>query len=449
MASKELMSLILVFAIAVSAYAYNFNDILVEYWAGNGSNESVVVIDFGIESFTFGYRWDGTKYGKDLMDTIAAAGPLDYNDSAGFLNTISYGSYSNIGQVGWPADWWSYFISTDGENWVDAGEGFATRVLTDGSWDGWAHQTTGDWPAIHLPTTPFLSDFASKIISYHGPFGISPYDDPNAVLGRPATYVYDDWNDAIYACSLVYTAWNTAPDSSKLIVTLDAGAEIVVGFDHKVADDPCNPYGIDFIVFGNSGFEYDFESYGFVEPNSNMDEFFLVDPTSIYSERVTVSVAQDPNGPWYTFTNGPYADADFPTNAFQWDSDSNDWGDELDWLKPVDPNLSVSDFDGLSVAAAIELYNGSAGGTGFDLQWLEPNDYHALAIDPETGQRWIQYIKVTSDEFGEVDGFADVACCGDYKHPYPTDDISKDCRVDMEDLAIVAEHRLECIWNCK
>lgn len=303
------------------------------------------------------------------------------------------------------------------------------------------------------------SDFAAEVVSYIGPFGSSPYDNPNSVLGKPTTFVKD--GSKTFACSMVYPAWNTAPDGNKLIVTLGIDANIVVGFDHKVADDPGNPYGIDFIVFGNSIFE----STGWVEPNTNMDELSLRSPTSIFDEWVTVSVAQDPNGPWYTFTNGPYADDMFPTNAFAWNSDSNNWGEDLNWLKPVDPNLSVSDFDGLSVAEAIALYNGSAGGTGFDLKWLDPNDYEALAIDPDTGQRWIKYIKVTSDESGEVDGFADVAGCGDYKHPYPTGDINHDCRVDFVDFAILAQdwlvgsdwddltnladNWLECTWNCQ
>lgn len=290
------------------------------------------------------------------------------------------------------------------------------------------------------------SDFAVEIIpppQTHGPFGSSPYDDPNIVLGKPTTLIKD--GSKTFVCSLVYPACNTAPDGSKLIVTLDVGAEIVVGFDHKVADDPGNPYGIDFIVFGNSLFG----AVGLVEPNTNMDKYSLKNPTSVFAEWVTVSVAQDPNGPWYTFTNGPYADGISPTNAFVWDSDSNNWGDELNWLKPVDPNLSVSDFDGLSAAEAIALYDGSAGGTGFDLKWLDPNDYQALAVDPDSSRRWIQYIKVISDEFGEVDGFADVAGCGDYKHPYPVGDINKDCRVNMIDFAMIAEHWLDCTWNCQ
>lgn len=287
------------------------------------------------------------------------------------------------------------------------------------------------------------SDFASEIVDCNGSIGPFPYDDANSVLGKPTTLIKKSAAE-IFSCSLVYPAWNTAPDGGKLVVTLGGDAEIVVGFDHKVADDPCNPYGIDFIVFGNSNFE----ATDWVEHGTNMDTFFLKNPTSVFSEWVAVSVAQRPDGPWYSFTEGPYADDVFPTNAFAWDSNSGDWGNELNWLKPVDPNMDVSDFDGLSVARAIELYDGSAGGTGFDLRWLEPGDYQALEIDPDSGRRWIRYIKVTSDEFGEVDAFADVACCGDYRHPYPVGDINRDCRVDMKDLSLLGKYWLECTWDC-
>jgi len=290
------------------------------------------------------------------------------------------------------------------------------------------------------------SDFASELASFNGPFGASPYDDPEAALGKPTTLIKRTVGE-IFACSLVYSAWQTAPDDSKLVVTLGIGSEIVAAFDHKVADDAANPYGIDFIVFGNSIFRAAGGEY--LTPDTDMDDYMLRNPADMMSEWVTVSVAQDPNGPWYSFANGPYADDLFPTNAFAWDSEGDTWADEQDWLKPVDPNLGLSDFSGLSAADAIGLYDGSAGGTGFDLKWLSPDDYEALEIDPASGQRWIQYVKVTSDEFGEVDGFSDVACCGDYQHPYPTGDIDKDCRVDMFDLALIARNWLLCTWNCE
>jgi len=286
------------------------------------------------------------------------------------------------------------------------------------------------------------SDFASEVVDYNGPFGAGPYDDPNSVLGKPTTWMYDDWDEVTYACSLVFPAYLTDPNGGKLITTINDGAEIVVGFDHKVADDVGNLYGIDFIVFGNAAFAAD----GWVEQDTDMGQYFLKSPTGVKSEPVLISVAQEPNGPWFSFENGPYGDTAFPTNAFAWDRDANDWGEELDWLKPADPNLSISEFDGLSAADAIELYDGSAGGTGFDLNDLDPNDYAALAVDPNTGRKWIQYIKVQylpgSSYAGEIDGFADVAACGDYKHPYPEGDINKDCRVNYEDLGVLGRYWL-------
>ena len=290
------------------------------------------------------------------------------------------------------------------------------------------------------------SDFASELVGYKGLFGANPYDDPNVVLGEPTTFIKASATKT-FACSMVYSAWNVSPDGKKLIVTLDTDAEIIVGFDHKVSDDPHNPFGIDLIVFGNAAFRADTLEY--LAPDTDMSVCAIASPAGVLDERVEVSVAQDPNGPWYTFTDGPWGDDIYPTNAFAWDSQAADWSDELDWLRPVDPNLGLSDFAGLTVAQAIELYDGSAGGTGFDLKWLAPADFQSLAVDPETGRRWIQYIKVTSDELGEVDAFADVACCGDYIRTPPAGDVNNDCRVDMADFAVMAGNWLECTWKCE
>jgi hypothetical protein len=289
------------------------------------------------------------------------------------------------------------------------------------------------------------SDFAVNVISYSGNLGTPPYNVPNSVLGKPTTWIKASAAET-FACSLVYPAWNKAPDDSKLILTLLNDANIVVGFDHNVGDDPANPYGIDFIVFGNCAFQ----TSGYVYPNTDMDTYRLLSSAIVNYEPMIVSVAQEPNGPWYSFEDGPYADDSFPANAFAWDSRTKSWADEQDWLRPVDPNLSVSDFSGLTVADAIELYDGSAGGTGFDIAKLSAEDYAALEIDPQTGRKWIRYIRVQAilGFEGEIDAFADVAGCGDYKHPYPIGDIDKNCSVDFGDFALLAGHWLECVWNC-
>jgi hypothetical protein len=273
------------------------------------------------------------------------------------------------------------------------------------------------------------SDFAAEVVygpnMTRGPFGPSPYyDDPCSVIGKPTTEILDPLYFDPFRCSLVYPACYTDVNGNKLVTTLGNSAAIVVKFDHRVADDPANPYGIDFIVFGNSFF---LRVGGDLDPYKNMEDCFLTNPTSVNSEPVIVSVSPDGNN-WYTYSNGPYADAAFPTNAYAWDRENHCWGKEFDWTKPIDPNLTVSNFDGLSAADAIDLYGGSAGGTGFDLA--------------ESGFKWIQYIKVESNDYGEVDGFADVAGCGDYKHLHPVGDINKDCRVDYKDLELLCRYWL-------
>lgn len=290
------------------------------------------------------------------------------------------------------------------------------------------------------------SDFAAVVVSSRGPFGTLPYNDPNAVLGEPTTEMIGDLGKTFKA-SLVYGAWNVTPKGQPTVLTLFPQSEVIIGFDHKVTDDTNNPYGIDMIVFSNAFFKY--QSDEFLIPTSDMEAVYVsASSMPLYEEWVTVSVAQDPNGPWFSFSNGPAAGSLFPTNPYTWDSVNKQWGGPLDFLKPVNPDLMMTDFAGLPVSQAITLYDGSAGGTGFDLQWLSPADYAALMPDPITGRKWIQYVKLTSDEHGEVDALSDVAACGDYQHPFPAGDINLDCRVNLTDLAVLAENWLVCTWNC-
>ncbi|HUW21014.1 MAG TPA: PEP-CTERM sorting domain-containing protein [Sedimentisphaerales bacterium] len=171
MASRRLVSLCLLFAMAGNGSAYIVDQVEIEYWAGSGSNAAIVVIDFGVDSYAFGYRWEeGTRYGKDLMDAVTGTGALDYSESGGFLSTISYEGYLNVGENGWPTDWWGYFISEDGSNWAVAGGGFAERELSNGTWDGWAHQVTDSWPPAHFPTTPIPEPGTILLLALGGLF---------------------------------------------------------------------------------------------------------------------------------------------------------------------------------------------------------------------------------------------------------------------------------------
>lgn len=235
--------------------------------------------------------------------------------------------------------------------------------------------------------------FASSVVSYAN-LGTGVYGHPEAVLGGPTTWISEPGGPGVpagtYACSMVYGAWNVAPDGSYLVTTIGSSAtagHITVEFDPPIKDDPANWHGLDFIVFGNAAFV----ASGYVTYYTDMETYRVNNNASIWQESVTVSVSPDGTN-WYDY-GSPLADGYWPTNAFAWDRATHTWGDRLDPTKPVDPALVPADFAGQYVADAIELYKGSAGGTAYDLA--------------QSGFASVRYIKFTS-KGGEVDAVARV-----------------------------------------
>ena len=267
--------------------------------------------------------------------------------------------------------------------------------------------------ALLLLPTPVLanSPFASELIDSAGLSGSSLYDDPQAILGKPTTDFYDPFPFSGSAgprrVKLIEPAYNrTADQSAKVITTFNTGDWSVVKFDHAVEDDPNNPFGIDLLVFGNSFYV----AGGASGDDANMNNVTL--SGGVFSERVLVSVSpgyqslpgEDESDhatwQWHDYDEGPFGDNAFPTQAYQWDRDNAMWSDqEMDFTKPVDPTLaSTLAGGGLSAADAIDLYDGSGGGTGFDLA--------------ASGFAAIQYVRVagvSGASGGEIDAFADVA----------------------------------------
>jgi hypothetical protein len=311
-----------------------------------------------------------------------------------------------------------------------------------------------------------FSDFATEVVAVEGVFDGTRYRDPDAIVGKPAVRCKNDhnWDPELpptFRVKLAEAAYHRDLDNQNVVTTIGPFDSITVKFDHKVVDYPLNPYNQDFIVFGNAFFQYNRTEK--ISDATNLNTMQLTSPAMISAGQVFVSVSQglggdpnDPNNPttwkWYTFQNG-VADQLFPTHAYRWDRQNTCWtDDEMDFTKPVNPALTLHDFSGLTVADAIDLYDGSGGGTPFDLRDLP--GYEQLVVDPDTGYRWIQYVrfegsKILWDMDGEVDAVADVAACGDPAHPYPAGDVNKDCRVDLQDLALLAGSWLECTYKCQ
>lgn len=256
--------------------------------------------------------------------------------------------------------------------------------------------------------------FAAEVVAAQGPFGAWPYDDPSSTLGMPATNFYDPlagWSggNAVRRVKLVESAYHLdSTQTQKLITTLREGSHIVLRFAPPIQDDPAHPYGMDFLVFGNALYP----SLGFVDDDTDMNTLLLAGGDLVEPMKVSVSPGytgkpgQSPTDwqtwDWYCFENGPYADTAFPTHAYRWNRGQAAWSSELmDFTKPVNPALgALLDSAGsvpLSAADAIDLYDGSAGGTGFDLA--------------ESGFAAIEYVKVEGTPGfagGELDGVAAV-----------------------------------------
>ncbi len=308
------------------------------------------------------------------------------------------------------------------------------------------------------------NDFALEVTSYDDG-GVSSHKDPCAALGRPSVDV--DYFGVNRPVVPVYAAWE-----EDQVVKIGFGGHLTLKFSHRVGDDKNNPYGVDFIVFGNTfqriggGTNWEYQDPAAVTIASD----------DVFAEPGLVSVSQD-GETWYSFDdpNLPRADTFAPTLGRTYDPNSTLatysgwenqwWGDVTNPTVPLDPNLTSADFVGRTVAEMCTIYGQSAGGTGFDLQDLPAADFAALTVDEQTGRRWIQYVKVEYTESilyeTEIDAVADVSSCGDYRHPCPGGDFNLDCRVNLLDFAILASdwvdepglyelanNWLACNWKC-
>jgi len=224
----------------------------------------------------------------------------------------------------------------------------------------------------------FASSFATQVVSYTPGTNIpGGYDDPLSSLGEPARSTGTGQFDGDI------TPFN-APYTSDQVVSIGAGGELVLRFDHAVTDDPTNLYGIDLLIYGNAFLGLSFET-------------FLADGV-VFGEPARVAVSQD--GSLWIDAAGLFADTLLPTLAYQNPPGPFSSGGTIptSFTRPVDPSLDASDFTGLGTAQIAALYDGGAGGLGIDLGAL--------------GLPWIEYVRIwqpAGDGYAsEIDAIADV-----------------------------------------
>lgn len=278
------------------------------------------------------------------------------------------------------------------------------------------------------------SDFATEVTAYDRGDPVPydwiwdvPFEEPESALGRPTVDTTGDW-EAGPPSAAVTVLPVYAPFRVWELVSIGEGGYVILKFDHPVVDDPRNPCGVDFIVYGNASQSVASGAYWLNgDPNGT-----VVNSASVLTEASVVSVAQfyDPAQPqntvWYTFTNGPGADMWAPTLGRIYDENApldppqnGWWGDPTHPLIPFNPALTPADFQGGTVAHYAQRYGYGAGGTSFDVA--------------DVGVGWFQYVRISnppgSGVTPELDAVADV----DPEAPAP--DFDCDTDVDADDVA--------------
>jgi hypothetical protein len=238
-----------------------------------------------IASAAFTHGWTLGDYGT--ADFFQSLDPVDLYWGGGsgpgwelWHEQGNTGGYTNEPQRGaspyWtPGDPTAPYFGDDGQ-WHYSDSGMNGLSLKDGSWLGWTISPGGldflnpdapgtiAWglhkhaPSNSTPVPALASPFASGVVAAQGPFGAAPYDDPASALGMPSTDFYDSFgsfsgNTMTRRVKIVEPPYNLDPtQTKKLITTLNDKSFILVQFDQPIYDNPANPYGIDFLVFGNT-----------------------------------------------------------------------------------------------------------------------------------------------------------------------------------------------------
>lgn len=192
--------------------------------------------------------------------------------------------------------------------------------------------------------------FAANMVSYSAGSTPAPgYTNPLVALGSPQRMTGAEFN-----FPGAVTPFNP-PFGTDEIVSIGAGGHLTLEFARPIVDDPHNPFGIDFLIFGNAGYIDAAFPSGTVRPDALM---FGLGAASL------VQVSND-LADWRTIGGG--ADGPFPTLGYLDLADPYSTTPGFvpsDFTRPVDPAF---DSRGRTFAELVAGYNGSGGGTGFDL----------------------------------------------------------------------------------
>ena len=473
-------------AFAVSVWGFSFNDI--HFWVGEGTNRCAIALDFGGESLAWGYRWNGSC--TNLLEVMSRIVDQDHRLVMGcqgmtsaYADLYFFGYDKDDGAASWDKDtglassanalwgledranftqWWVLYGPMSGpsfpttpqySSWLAAN----SIVPVDGNWFAFAigsPEYDANWnesPAVLRTPTAAESPYGWRVVDSNVSTDEDDFDDVENVLGRPTAYMVGQWGGPV-------SPYNAAWKEGELLTLQGEDDYVVIEFDHDVVDDPNNPFGLDFIVFGNAFGVGTTDAYYSQDMGPNGISF----TGSGTPEEALVEVSQD-GQKWYAFNDGPHGDDFAPTLGFVYDDVTPDtalysgnrwWGKMADACYPVDPSLSWASLQELTLAEVAKRYNGSAGGTGFDIGKLN------LPTNAQ-GRKWFRYVRISGMEsdtpnddgdyctMPEVDAVADVAPVSGYRN-WVLDNFTWDkaWQTNLTDAAVVAQNGLPNGINC-
>ena len=230
--------------------------------------------------------------------------------------------------------------------------------------------------------------FADAVVRYDPGAGfVAGFTNPAVALGEPSTL--NPFTEA--------TDVFDPPYGTNQIVSIGAGGSLTVRFNPPIVDHQRNRFGIDFMIYGNSGFiiTNDTDSnFNFIGTPATDGSLFGSNPGA-----TRVSVSND--GKKFYVLNpalAPTVDGLYPTDG------------SGDFHTPVDPTLTQADFSGLTAENIQALYLGAAGGTGYDIAWAQKENGQPAKLHE------IRYVRVeVLSGKSEVDGFSSVTPSRDSK----------------------------------
>jgi len=428
----------------------------IERWTGSGPHRAALIVDWHDgtrpRALAWGFRFNPGATSLDLWNAVTAAdpglvgsipnGPITYNRPTRPGDLLP-GTANHPGLARWTAythdhadpglGTWHLWTSGSSQgvyaqsNMLLNAASPASIPLAPDSWHAWSLATNSiPIPPARRPAAALHYPFATTVVKYDPGTGITRdhvnntlrYNDPLTALGRPTVDTTGD-NSTIPASSIVPVVPVFPASRAFEMVSVGTGGELVLGFDHRVYDNPENPGRAAFIVFGNA-----FQSFGNGKTDwANGDPNLTIAGGVCNTEGGYVEVGQNPNGPWHMLSPYPdvggfgYADDFAPTLGRVYDPSNPDttspgcgnwWGGATDPTIPVPSPVEPDDIAGMTVAQIAARYRGSAGGTAFSIQPVA----HLLDPDPDNGMAWIQYVRVTfswTTLIPEVDAIADVS----------------------------------------